>query len=67
MRAAIDSMLRALQKFTIDGIATAIPFHRMLLDHKDFRKGRVHTKSAEEDFVNQRKAMTRGIASKESS
>ena len=54
-RAAIDSMLRALEKFTIDRIATTIPFHKMLLDHKDFRKGRVHTKFVEEDVMNQGK------------
>jgi len=48
---AIDSMLRALEKFRIEGIATTIPFHRKLLCQEAFRKGRVHTKFVEEEVL----------------
>jgi acetyl-CoA/propionyl-CoA carboxylase biotin carboxyl carrier protein len=41
-------MLRALDEFVIEGIATTVPFHRWVLDTDEFRSGTVHTKWVEE-------------------
>ena len=40
---AIGRMRAALDAFTIEGVPTTIPFHRRVLDHADFRAGRVTT------------------------
>jgi acetyl-CoA/propionyl-CoA carboxylase biotin carboxyl carrier protein len=40
-------MLRALQEFEIEGIATTIPAHLVLLDHAEFVDGSYTTKTAE--------------------
>jgi acetyl-CoA carboxylase biotin carboxylase subunit len=40
---ALDRAKRALHEFVIDGIATTIPFHEMVLDNPEFRKGGVAT------------------------
>ena len=48
---AIQAMLRALDEYVIEGVATTIPFHQKLLRHKGFRDARVHTKFVEEDFL----------------
>jgi acetyl-CoA carboxylase biotin carboxylase subunit len=45
-REAVDRMKRALWEFRIDGIKTTIPFHRRVLTHKEFLKGRYTT-----DFI----------------
>ena len=50
-REAIYTMLRTLDECVIDGIATTIPFHKKLLQHKGFQDGRVHTKFVEEDVL----------------
>ena len=52
-REAIHTMLRALDEYVIHGIATTIPFHKKLLQHKEFQNGRVHTKFVEEDVLGQ--------------
>jgi acetyl-CoA carboxylase biotin carboxylase subunit len=40
---AIARGRRALDEFTIEGIKTTIPFHRAVLDERDFIAGEVHT------------------------
>jgi acetyl-CoA carboxylase, biotin carboxylase subunit len=40
---AIERMRNALDAFTVEGVPTTIPFHRRVLDHPDFRDGRVTT------------------------
>jgi len=53
---AIRAMLRALDEYMIEGVATTIPFHKRLLKFGDFLHGQVHTKSVEEDFLQQEQA-----------
>ncbi|MDI6783999.1 MAG: acetyl-CoA carboxylase biotin carboxylase subunit [bacterium] len=40
---AISRMLRALDEYIIEGIKTTIPFHRQVLTHPDFRRGKMST------------------------
>ncbi len=40
---AIERMARALDELLIDGVATIAPFHRRVMDDKDFRSGQFHT------------------------
>ena len=47
---AINKMKRALDEFVIEGIKTTIPFHRQLMEHKDYLDGNYTTKFME-DFV----------------
>ena len=44
---AIGRMKRALEEFTIEGIATTIPFHQQVMSDKDFREGNFDTKYIE--------------------
>jgi len=44
---AIVRMLRALDEFIIEGIATTIPLHKKILTNKDFRSGNFNTKFLE--------------------
>jgi acetyl-CoA carboxylase biotin carboxylase subunit len=44
---AIDTMLRALQEYVIEGIKTTIPFHTQLMQNEAFRKGKYTTKFME--------------------
>jgi acetyl-CoA carboxylase biotin carboxylase subunit len=44
---AIDTMLRALQEYVIEGIKTTIPFHIQLMQNENFRKGKYTTKFME--------------------
>jgi acetyl-CoA carboxylase biotin carboxylase subunit len=46
---AIHRMLRALEEFVVEGIATTIPFHRQVLKSKGFIKGN-HTIQFLDDF-----------------
>ena len=41
---AINKMKRALDEFVIEGITTTIPFHRKLMDNKDYLDGNYTTK-----------------------
>ena len=41
---AINKMKRALDEFVIEGITTTIPFHRQLMDNKDYLDGNYTTK-----------------------
>jgi acetyl-CoA carboxylase biotin carboxylase subunit len=45
---AIDKMKRALDEFVVEGIKTTIPFHRQLMDHKDYLAGNYTTKFMED-------------------
>jgi acetyl-CoA carboxylase, biotin carboxylase subunit len=49
--AAITRLSKALDAFRVDGVPTTIGFHRRLLDHPDFRAGRVHTRWVEEELA----------------
>ena len=40
---AITIMSRALQEYTVGGIATTIPFHRRILRHSQFISGKADT------------------------
>jgi acetyl/propionyl-CoA carboxylase alpha subunit len=41
---AIERMQSALGGFFVTGLETTIPFHRFILDNKDFREGKIHTR-----------------------
>ena len=45
---AINRGRRALEEFTVRGVATTIPAHLAVLDHEDFVTGRHHTKWMED-------------------
>ncbi len=47
---AIQKMKRALDEFVIEGVKTTIPFHRQLMEDKDYVAGNYTTKFME-DFV----------------
>lgn len=40
---AIERMKRALDETVIAGVPTTIPYHKLILDNPDFRKGDVDT------------------------
>ena len=44
---AIAKMRRALHEFVIDGVKTTIPFHKKLMDNKEFNEGNYTTKFLE--------------------
>ena len=54
--AAIARMRDALAALQVEGLATTAPLHHALLDHPDFRAGRVTTRWLEEQFLPRRKA-----------
>ncbi|WP_456378120.1 acetyl-CoA carboxylase biotin carboxylase subunit [Lutibacter sp.] len=45
---AISKMRRALDEFVIEGVKTTIPFHRQLMDDKDYISGNYTTKFMED-------------------
>jgi acetyl-CoA carboxylase biotin carboxylase subunit len=47
----IERMRSALDAFRIEGVPTTIPFHRRVLDHADFRDGRVTTSWVERTLL----------------
>jgi acetyl-CoA carboxylase biotin carboxylase subunit len=47
---AISRSKRALDEFKIDGIKTTIPFHKKILDNRNFIEGKIHTHFIEEEF-----------------
>jgi acetyl-CoA carboxylase biotin carboxylase subunit len=49
--AAIARMLAALQEFSIEGVATTIPFHRRLLSNESFKQGHLSTGFLEQHMV----------------
>jgi acetyl-CoA carboxylase biotin carboxylase subunit len=42
-REAIQTMRRALDEYTIEGIATTIPLHKRILNHRQFMTGEIDT------------------------
>ena len=48
---AIQKMLRALDEFYVEGIKTTIPFHRKLMENKDFVEGNFDTKFLEKSDI----------------
>jgi acetyl-CoA carboxylase biotin carboxylase subunit len=48
---SIERMRSALDAFRIEGVPTTIPFHRRVLDHTDFRNGRVTTSWVEQTLL----------------
>jgi acetyl-CoA carboxylase, biotin carboxylase subunit len=50
-KAAIARMATALSHFEVAGVPTTIPFHRRVLEHADFREGRISTRWVEERFL----------------
>jgi acetyl-CoA/propionyl-CoA carboxylase biotin carboxyl carrier protein len=55
-RQALERSRRALAEFEVDGIATVLPFHRMVVDHPAFTAEQgpmsVHTRWIETEFTN---------------
>ncbi|SCZ72578.1 acetyl-CoA/propionyl-CoA carboxylase, biotin carboxylase, biotin carboxyl carrier protein [Photorhabdus luminescens] len=52
---AIARARRALQEFSIEGVASVLPFHRAVMEHPDFISDdtfNVHTRWIETDFIN---------------
>ena len=47
-REAIDKMRRVLEEFTIEGVATTLPFHRAILEDAGFVSGAFHTEYVSE-------------------
>lgn len=47
---AIARTKRALKEFCIEGIKTTIPFHLKMMDNKDFREAKIHTKYLEQNM-----------------
>ncbi len=39
----LAKMNRALDEFIIEGVKTTVPFHQLLMDNEDFRKGKYNT------------------------
>ncbi|MDZ4708366.1 MAG: acetyl-CoA carboxylase biotin carboxylase subunit [Saprospiraceae bacterium] len=39
----LAKMNRALDEFIVEGVKTTVPFHRLLMDNEDFKKGNFHT------------------------
>lgn len=48
---ALARMQRALGELVIDGVKTTAGFHRLLLQHEQFRKGHFHTRYVEDAFL----------------
>jgi acetyl-CoA/propionyl-CoA carboxylase biotin carboxyl carrier protein len=56
---AIERARRALAEFTIDGLATALPFHRAIVEDPAFTENfKVYTSYIENEFVNDIPAFT---------
>jgi acetyl-CoA/propionyl-CoA carboxylase biotin carboxyl carrier protein len=59
---AIARARRALREFTIEGVATVLPFDRAVIEHRDFSGEdgfKVHTRWIETDFAGALEAMAR--------
>lgn len=48
---AIERMQLALQRFSVIGVPTTIPFHLRVLSHPDFAAGRITTRWVEEKLL----------------
>lgn len=56
---AIRRSREALRSFTVEGIATTIPFHLKILSHPDFLEGNLHTRFIEEVWQDHRGGETK--------
>jgi acetyl-CoA carboxylase biotin carboxylase subunit len=61
---ALERMRRALERFTITGVDTTLPFLRLLIAHPDFIAGRVSTHLVE-DLIARALPVPRGAATQE--
>lgn len=52
---AIERMKYALDNFTVSGVDTNIPFHKMLMGHPDFTKGNISTRWLEDTVLHETK------------
>ena len=60
---AIERARRALAEFEVDGLATAIPFHRAILQDSSYTEDfRVYTSYIENEFKNEIPAFTQTVA-----
>jgi acetyl-CoA carboxylase biotin carboxylase subunit len=50
-REALERMEKALGRFNVSGVETSIPFHRFILQHADYHRGRVNTRWLEESLM----------------
>ncbi len=50
---AIARMQRALDELVIEGVSTTVGFHRRLMASDEFRSGRVHTRSVQDELLPQ--------------
>jgi acetyl-CoA carboxylase biotin carboxylase subunit len=50
-REALERMNKALGNFQVSGVETSIPFHRFILQHADYHRGRVNTRWLEESLM----------------
>ncbi|WP_158970801.1 acetyl-CoA carboxylase biotin carboxylase subunit [Chachezhania sediminis] len=48
---AIESMLRAIRDFRIEGVTTTLPFAARIIDHPDFRGNRITTRWLEDTVL----------------
>ena len=48
---AIQTMLRALDEFVVEGVKTTIPIHKEILRSEAFRKAQMDTKYVETHFL----------------
>jgi len=48
---AIESMLRCLDEFKIEGIKTSIPLQRKILEHPEFQSAKIDTGFIERNFA----------------
>jgi acetyl-CoA carboxylase biotin carboxylase subunit len=53
---AIESMLRAIRDFRIEGITTTLSFAAGIIDHADFRNNRITTRWLEDSVLPERQA-----------
>ncbi|MCD1294625.1 biotin--[acetyl-CoA-carboxylase] synthetase [Methanocella sp. CWC-04] len=58
---AINRMRRALDEYTIDGVKTTIPFHKMILFNAYFRKGEYSTNFIPKRILNEDKLIPKEI------
>ena len=49
---AIERMVRALDEFVVEGVATTIPLHKAILENERFRSGDFNTKFLEIEKIN---------------
>ena len=48
---AISRMKRALEEFVVDGIKTTIPFHQIIVENENFKRGNFYTNFVEKEII----------------